>query len=70
MSDPVQCRIKKLIDEVLNLETQMKNAEKMGNKELVYKLSQKVKQVTQSAEQEMTNWVKSVQNRNNVEFFI
>lgn len=70
MSDPVQCRIKKLIDEVLNLETQTKNAEKTGNKELAHKLSQKAKQVTQSAEQEMINWVKSVQNRNNVEFFI
>jgi len=40
------------------------------NKDLAYKLTKKAKQVTQSAEQEMTNWVKSVQNRNNIEFFI
>lgn len=70
MSDPVQCRIKKLIDEILNLETQMKNAEKAGNKDLAHKLSQKAKQVTQSTEQEMTNWVKNAQNKNNADFFI
>ena len=50
-------------------EAATKAAKKAGDKELANELSQKAKQLTVKAEQEMTAWVRTAQNKNGVSFF-
>ena len=69
MNDPVQAQIRMHIDEAIKLEAEAKAAKNAGNKELSSDLSKQAKQLTSKAEQEMTEWVKSAQNTNNLDFF-
>lgn len=70
MNDPVQARIRNLIDESLRLEAEADAKQRMGNNGLCKQLLQTSKDVTIRAEKEMTEWVQSIQNKNNVCFYI
>ncbi|MBO7672789.1 hypothetical protein J6S88_05195 [bacterium] len=68
-NDPVQVQIRKYIDEAIKLGAESAAAKDAGNEELSEQLRQKSKEVAAIAEKEMTKWVESVQNKNNVNFF-
>lgn len=69
MNDPVQANIRNLIDESLSLEAKAKEAKESKDVELAEKLNAQAKQLTKAAEQAMTDYVLSAQNKNNEEFF-
>jgi len=70
MKDAAQAKIINLIDESLRLEAKAATAKQAGNNELSNKLMRQAEKITAEAEQKMTDWVKSIQNKNNVAFFI
>lgn len=69
MNDPVQAQIRGYIDEAVRLEVDVKAAKKAGNAELATELSSKAKALIALAEQMMTAWVLSAQNKDGVDFF-
>ena len=69
MSDSIQVQIRNYIDESIRLEAEAKAAKKAGNKELAAELTSKAKAATQQAEEAMTEWVKSAQTPEGVNFF-
>ena len=69
-NDIVQVKIKNLINKSLKYEKKAVTAKNSGNIDLYNQLLLKAEQTTKKAEQEMTNWVKNFQNKNNTAFFI